>query len=72
MYSAFRVRRMTAGHDGYRGSGSQHCDALSMRDDGAECPDRGRPDHFAVACIGSLLSLPPIDPDRRKRVKVGR
>ncbi len=36
------------------------------RDDGADCPDLG-PDHFAVASIGSLRSLPSIGFDRRKR-----
>jgi hypothetical protein len=66
MYSAFWVRFMTAGHDGCCGSGSRHCGALVWRDDGAERPDPG-PDHFAVAFLGSLLSLPSIGFDRWKR-----
>jgi len=55
MYSAFRARCMTAGHDGLRGSGSQHCGALGWRDDAAEFPDPG-PDHFAVAFLGAPCS----------------
>ena len=39
---------MTAGHDGYRGSGSQHRGAPLKRDDETECPDTG-PEHFTVA-----------------------
>jgi hypothetical protein len=66
IYSAFGVRLMTAGRDGCRGSGSQHCGALVGRDDGADCSDQG-PDHFAVAFLSSLLSLPSIELDRRKR-----
>jgi hypothetical protein len=44
---------LTAGPDGLRGSGSEHCGALWGRDDEAECPDPG-PDHFAVAACCSL------------------
>jgi hypothetical protein len=35
--------------------------ALVWRDDEADCPDPG-PDHFAVAVLGSLLSLPSTRP----------
>ena len=39
MYPALMRGRKTAGPDGLRGSGSQHCGALLMRDDETECPD---------------------------------
>ncbi len=41
MYPALMRGRKTAGPDGLRGSGSQHCGALLMRDDETECPDPG-------------------------------
>ena len=53
MYPACWRGRLTAGPDGLRGSGSEHCDALLRRDDGSECSGPG-PDHFAVAAWCSL------------------
>src|SRR5439155_5531952 len=53
MYPACLRGRMTAGPDGFRGLGSQHCGALAWRDDVSECPNPG-PDHFAVAAFCSL------------------
>jgi hypothetical protein len=50
--------RLTAGPDGFRGSGSKHCGALLMRDDEAECPDPG-PGLCAVAACCSLLGDRP-------------
>src|SRR5713226_926167 len=53
MYPACWRGRLSAGPDGLRGSGSEHCGALLRRDDEAECRDPG-PDHFAVAAWCSL------------------
>ena len=53
MYPACWRGRLTAGPDGLRGSGSEHCGALLRRDDKTECPDPG-PDHCAVAAWCSL------------------
>jgi len=53
MYPACWCGRLTAGPDGLRGPGSEHCGALWRRDDEAECPDPG-PNHFAVAAWCSL------------------
>ena len=53
MYPACWCGLLTAGPDGLRGSGSEHCGALVRRDDITECPDPG-PDHFAVAAWCSL------------------
>ena len=39
----------------------KHGHALGWRDDGTDFPDPG-PDHFAVAVLGSLLSLPSTRP----------
>ena len=58
------MRSVTAGPDGLRGLGSQHCGALLMRDDGSERPNPG-PDRFAVAAFCSLPDHCPITSGRR-------
>src|SRR6516162_4601105 len=71
MYSAFRARL----HDRWPrwvsriGLPTSRRALFGRRDDGAECPDPG-PDHFAVAFLGSLLSLPSTGFDRRKRIRL--